>query len=273
MVLAGPFVEVPLHLSRFRWHEDSFSFRETSLQEKSAAAAGKEKKWLKLFHGKGSALISKRGLYLEYVINITRARVTLRQKVCVLWANLEWIFAEPSRNSGAEPVSAGEYALARLASFTKRLVLESARERLRMIFTPTDVEGAYEIDPEPFVDERGMIACVFDDIAFRELGLETAALQFSVSFNPTRHAADALPKRRARRGKAHPLHPGSRIRRRSRPAAESPSFRRWTATELTAANHRQLYVPRLRHGSPTLESNSEVYYQIFQPYVPYTRPA
>jgi dTDP-4-dehydrorhamnose 3,5-epimerase len=50
---------------------------------------------------------------------------------------------------------------------------------------------------------------------------------------------------------------------------ESPSFRRWEAFELTAANHRQLYVPGgFAHGLQTLEDECEVCYQISEFYHP-----
>jgi dTDP-4-dehydrorhamnose 3,5-epimerase len=140
-----------------------------------------------------------------------------------------------------------------------------------MICNPTDVEGVFVIEAEPCVDERGMFARVFDDVAFRDLGLEVSAMQFSVSFNPAKGTLrgmhcqsgdDAEVKLiRCTQGAVYDVAIDLR--------PESPSFRRWVAAELTAANHRQLYVPKgCAHGFLTLEPNTEVYYQIFQPYVP-----
>jgi dTDP-4-dehydrorhamnose 3,5-epimerase len=140
-----------------------------------------------------------------------------------------------------------------------------------MICTPTEVEGVYVIDTEPFVDERGMFARVFDDQVFRDLGLETTAMQFSVSYNPTKgtlrgmHYQDGehaeVKVIRCTQGAVYDVAVDLR--------PESPSFRRWVAADLSAANYRQLYVPKgCAHGFLTLEPNSEVYYQIFHPYVP-----
>jgi dTDP-4-dehydrorhamnose 3,5-epimerase len=44
---------------------------------------------------------------------------------------------------------------------------------------------------------------------------------------------------------------------------DSPTFRRWIAAELSADNHRMLYVPAgVAHGFQTLVDDSEVFYQI-----------
>jgi dTDP-4-dehydrorhamnose 3,5-epimerase len=43
----------------------------------------------------------------------------------------------------------------------------------------------------------------------------------------------------------------------------SPTFTQWVAMELTATNHRMLYIPEgFAHGLQTLEDDSEVFYQI-----------
>ena len=51
-----------------------------------------------------------------------------------------------------------------------------------------------------------------------------------------------------------------------RPA--SPTFKSWAGVELTANNHRALYVPTdFAHGFQTLEDDSEILYQMSSPYV------
>jgi dTDP-4-dehydrorhamnose 3,5-epimerase len=43
----------------------------------------------------------------------------------------------------------------------------------------------------------------------------------------------------------------------------SPSFRKWTAAELTAENGRALYIPEgFAHGFQTLADDTEVFYQM-----------
>ncbi len=49
----------------------------------------------------------------------------------------------------------------------------------------------------------------------------------------------------------------------------SPTFKQWLSTELTAENHRALYVPEgFAHGFQTLCDDTEVFYQMSDFYVP-----
>lgn len=82
MLLAGSFVEVPLHLSTFRLHEESFS----GMQD--------HKKKTKFLHGNDSWVnkaLGERRLYFEYLVNILRSPVTGREKLAILKANLQWM--------------------------------------------------------------------------------------------------------------------------------------------------------------------------------------
>ncbi len=50
---------------------------------------------------------------------------------------------------------------------------------------------------------------------------------------------------------------------------ESPTHGRWIGTELSAENHRMLYVPRgCAQGYQTLADSSELFYQMSTAYVP-----
>jgi dTDP-4-dehydrorhamnose 3,5-epimerase len=49
----------------------------------------------------------------------------------------------------------------------------------------------------------------------------------------------------------------------------SPTFGRWQAIELSAANHRMLYIPEgVAHGFQTLQDDSSVFYQMSDFYHP-----
>jgi dTDP-4-dehydrorhamnose 3,5-epimerase len=50
---------------------------------------------------------------------------------------------------------------------------------------------------------------------------------------------------------------------------DSPTRCSWIAVELSAENHRMLYIPEgFAHGFQTLADDSEVFYQMFHPYAP-----
>jgi dTDP-4-dehydrorhamnose 3,5-epimerase len=52
-----------------------------------------------------------------------------------------------------------------------------------------------------------------------------------------------------------------------RPA--SPTYCQWVSVELSAENHRMLYIPEgFAHGFQTLEDNTEVFYQMSEFYHP-----
>ena len=49
----------------------------------------------------------------------------------------------------------------------------------------------------------------------------------------------------------------------------SKTFTQWLAAELTATNHRMLYIPEgFAHGFQTLDDDTEVFYQISEFYAP-----
>lgn len=140
-----------------------------------------------------------------------------------------------------------------------------------MIVRELDLPGAFVVEPEPIEDERGSFARVFDADEFAAHGLETAFVQWSVSFNERAgtlrglhfqadpHAETKLV--RCTRGALHDVVVDLR--------PDLPSFTRWAAVELTAENRVALYIPEgLAHGFQTLEDATEVFYAISEPYAP-----
>lgn len=140
-----------------------------------------------------------------------------------------------------------------------------------MKFTPAGLDGACIIDIEPLADERGFFARTFCRDEFAAHGLRTDFVQCNTSFNRQRgtlrgmhfqrqpHAEAKLV--RCTRGAIHDVIVDLR--------PESPGFRRWVAVELTAGNHRMLYVPEgCAHGFQTLADDSEVFYQMAAMYRP-----
>lgn len=140
-----------------------------------------------------------------------------------------------------------------------------------MIFTDTPLGGAYVIEVERMVDERGFFARSWCEREFRSHGLNPRLVQCSVSFNLRKGTL---------RGMHYQVAPyeEAKLVRCTRGAAydvildlrrESPTFRRWFATELSADNHRMIYVPEgFAHGFQTLEDDTELFYQMTEEYYP-----
>ena len=139
-----------------------------------------------------------------------------------------------------------------------------------MIFTETPLSGAYLIDVEPHRDERGLFARSWCEKEFRDHGLNTRLVQCSISFSDCKGTLRGMHFQL-------PPHEETKLVRCTagsifdviidlRP--KSPTYCQHFAVELSATNHRMLYVPRgFAHGLQTLEDRSEVFYQMSQEYV------
>jgi dTDP-4-dehydrorhamnose 3,5-epimerase len=140
-----------------------------------------------------------------------------------------------------------------------------------MMFGATGVEGAWLIDIEPKEDERGFFARVWCRQELAAQGLDIEVAQESISWNRHRGTVRGLHFQR-------PPHAETKIVRCVRGAIfdvivdlrpRSPSFLRWEALELTAAEHRAIYIPKgLAHGFQVLTDDTEVAYQISAFHVP-----
>jgi dTDP-4-dehydrorhamnose 3,5-epimerase len=140
-----------------------------------------------------------------------------------------------------------------------------------MRFSEADVSGAFIIDLEPILDERGFFARAFSRDEFEAHGLRDVIAQSNVSFN---HVAGTV------RGMHYQLPPGgeAKLVRCTRGAIwdviidlrpDSPTYGRHIGIELTEQNRRALYVPEIcAHGYQTLTDRAEVTYQLSQSYQP-----
>lgn len=140
-----------------------------------------------------------------------------------------------------------------------------------MIFTPTELQDAVIIDVERHRDERGFLARVFCESEFADRGMETRFVQASTVYTARRgtlrglHYQDAphaeVKLVRCTRGGAHVVILDLR--------PDSCTYRRWTATRLTPANGRLLYVPAgFAQGYQTIADDTELSYQMSHDYVP-----
>ncbi len=121
------------------------------------------------------------------------------------------------------------------------------------------------IDIKPIGDERGFFARSFCQKEFREHRLNPNLVQCNISLNA---------KKGTLRGMHYQTGPDeeAKLVRCTMGAiydviidlrSGSPTFKQWAAVELTANNHRMLYVPEgFAHGFQTLEENTEIFYQM-----------
>jgi dTDP-4-dehydrorhamnose 3,5-epimerase len=139
-----------------------------------------------------------------------------------------------------------------------------------MRFEETPIPGAFVIELEALRDERGWFARSFDREEFERQGLEPAVVQCNISYN------ERVGTLRGMHYQADP-HGEPKLVRCTRGAIydvivdlrpDSSGYRSWHGVELAADNARMLYVPTgVAHGFQTLESGSEVSYQMGHEYV------
>ncbi len=140
-----------------------------------------------------------------------------------------------------------------------------------MIFTETALAGVFVIEPERLEDERGFFARTWCRDEFAAHGLDAALVQCNVSYNKRKGILRGLHYQAA-------PHEEVKLVRCTRGAIydvavdlrpPSVTYKRWVAVELTADNHRMLYIPKgCAHGFETLSDDSEVYYQMSELYQP-----
>lgn len=140
-----------------------------------------------------------------------------------------------------------------------------------MIFTETELKGAFVIEPERREDERGFFARAWDQQEFEARGLNPRLVQSNISFNK---------KKGTLRGMHYQVPPyeEAKLVRCTKGSiydaivdlrSHSPSFKQWLGVELTEDNHRMLYVPEgFAHGYLTLEDDTEVLYQVSEFHAP-----
>ena len=140
-----------------------------------------------------------------------------------------------------------------------------------MIFTETELKGAFIIDLETREDNRGFFARAFCQKEFAEHGLKPVIAQANIAFNRRKGTLrgmhfqfpPAAETKLVRAPGAPSSTSSSTSGRRARPTSStSPS-------ELSADNHRALYVPeRFAHGYQALEDDTETSYQVGEFYAP-----
>ena len=139
-----------------------------------------------------------------------------------------------------------------------------------MIFTETALPGAYVIDLEPQVDERGFFARAWCAREFAARGLESRLVQSSISVTTRRGTLRGMHYQA-------PPHAEVKLVRCTRGAVfdviidlrpYSATYLRPFGVELTAENRLALYIPKgFAHGFQTVVDDTEVFYHMSEVYV------
>lgn len=140
-----------------------------------------------------------------------------------------------------------------------------------MIFTETELKGAYFVEIEKLKDHRGFFARAWCQNEFKSNGLVSRLLQANVSYNTRKGTLRGMHYQqspyeetklvRCTRGAIYDVIIDLR------PA--SPTYMQWIGVELTGENYKMLYVPEnFAHGFQTLKDDTEITYQVSQFYTP-----
>jgi dTDP-4-dehydrorhamnose 3,5-epimerase len=140
-----------------------------------------------------------------------------------------------------------------------------------VIFTETKLKGAFIIDLERREDDRGFFARGFCQNEFAAHGLKPLIAQANLAFNKRTGTLRGMHFQ-------YPPHAETKLVRATRGAIldiivdlrpESPTYLQHVEVELSADNHRALYVPeRFAHGYQALEDATETSYQVGEFYAP-----
>lgn len=140
-----------------------------------------------------------------------------------------------------------------------------------MIFTETRLKGVFVIELEKLQDQRGFFALSWSAEEFARHGLNPCLVQCNISFNHQKGTLRGMHYQR-------PPYAQAKLVRSTMGAAydvavdlrpESPTFRQWTAIELTAESRRMIYIPEgFAHGFQTLTDHTEIFYGMSGPYAP-----
>lgn len=135
----------------------------------------------------------------------------------------------------------------------------------------TDIKGVYVIEPKVFGDERGYFMEAFSE---REFEMQTGAKVRFVQDNESRSRKGVL---RGLHFQREPYAQAKLVRVTQGRVLDvavdmrkgSPTFGCYVATELSADNHRQMFIPKgFAHGYVTLEEDTVFQYKCDEYYHP-----
>jgi dTDP-4-dehydrorhamnose 3,5-epimerase len=139
-----------------------------------------------------------------------------------------------------------------------------------MTFKELPLKGAYLIELDKHIDERGYFARTFCKQEFTTHGLVTDFIQMSTSFNKNRGQIRGMHYQeepyaetkivRCTKGSIYDVMVDLR--------KGSPTYNQWYGEELSADNGKMFYIPKgFAHGYKTLKDDTEIFYMMDEVYI------
>ncbi|MFT7474884.1 MAG: dTDP-4-dehydrorhamnose 3,5-epimerase [Verrucomicrobiales bacterium] len=138
-----------------------------------------------------------------------------------------------------------------------------------MIFTETPLAGAFTIDLEPIEDDRGFFARAWAADEFEQHGLNATIAQTNMSKTLAAGTFRGFHWQDPPFGEAKTVRciAGSVYDCIIDMRPESPTFHQWFGVELSAENHRTLYIPeQFANGFLTTGDDTVLLYNVTRPY-------
>lgn len=140
----------------------------------------------------------------------------------------------------------------------------------KLMVTPTAIHGVFIIEPKVFGDERGWFTESFNAQDFAEAtGLQVDFVQDNHSFSRQWTLRGLHYQLERTQGKLVRVVSGSVFDVAVDIRLNSPTYGKWAGIELSAENHKQLWIPAgLAHGFLVLSDSAEFLYKTTDYYHP-----
>ncbi len=140
-----------------------------------------------------------------------------------------------------------------------------------MRLSPAKLSGVLLLDIEEKKDDRGFFARTWDPTVAQANGLVSHFDYSCISGNKKKHTLRGMHYQKDPHGETKLVRctKGRMFDVVIDLRPSSPTFQQWMSAELSATNHRALYIPvGFAHGFLTLEDDTEILYDIAGAYVP-----
>lgn len=134
-----------------------------------------------------------------------------------------------------------------------------------MKITKTKLTSVLIIEPDVFYDIRGYFMETYNQLRYKEMGIDVTFIQDNMSFSTQRGTLRGLHWQNAPMAQSKLIYctKGKVIDVAVDIRKGSPTYKQWVSVELSEENHRQLFLPQgFAHGFLTLTDNVEVHYKV-----------